>query len=555
MNIKSARQYETMEFCLDGPPPAGSQVEIDLRAMIGPEGEEPIEVKGFYAGEGQYKLRYLPERSGPYHYTVCSESLGIKEEGTVTAEPAAQGRHGPVRPRGTAMYYADGGWFASFGTTVYALAHQREDLIRETLESLAASPFNKLRTCVFPKHYKYNMNNPAWYPFCVKEGREVQDFPGEAYSTYPIHAEERDDYWDTAHPCFAFWDHFESVLRQLDEMGVQVDLILFHGYDRWGFSNLSMEDNLRYLDYLLRRLSAFPNLWWSLANEYDLCFNKTAEDFQVFARYIHENDPFRHPTSNHNCFKFWDAGDETISHVSWQTKELTRVAERLAQYGKPVFIDECRYEGNVPEFWGNLSGQEMTRSFWRVAAQGGYCTHGETFLPGTEKGDVATRTGEKDVVWWAKGGRLNGESPARIAFLREVVESLPGPLEPLCTGFSNLADLDDETIKTVIAQSPPFLQDFMNRIAAMNQVERQRFYAVEYTYEGHCGQEAFLYYLDDQCAASYAVTLPEERRYRVELLDTWAMQRQTVLEDAAGTVEIKLPGRPYMAILAIAEQS
>lgn len=35
---------------------------------------------------------------------------------------------------------------------------------------------------------------------------------------------------------------------------------------------------------------------------------------------------------------------------------------------------------------------------------------------------------------WARGGVLKGESPARIAFLREILESLPGLLEFLSEG-------------------------------------------------------------------------------------------------------------------------
>ena len=178
--------------------------------------------------------------------------------------------------------------------------------------------------------------------------------------------------------------------------------------------------------------SPVPSLvWWSLANEYDLCAAKTLEDWYAIEAFVGENDPCGHMLSNHNCFRPWDWERPHTTHVSWQSKMLYRVAEMARRFGKPVLIDECRYEGNVPEMWGNISGREMTARFWRTVAQGGYCTHRETFLPGTPMGDRATDTGEAEVVWWARGGKLNGESPARIAFLRGIVESLPGPLSPL----------------------------------------------------------------------------------------------------------------------------
>ena len=43
--------------------------------------------------------------------------------------------------------------------------------------------------------------------------------------------------------------------------------------------------------------------------------------------------------------------------------------------------------------------------------RGGYAGHGETFMH------------EKDLLWWAKGGELRGESWKRIGFLRDLLEA------------------------------------------------------------------------------------------------------------------------------------
>ena len=51
------------------------------------------------------------------------------------------------------------------GTTAYAWTHQPERLQERTLATLAASPFRKLRMCVFPKSYLFNTNEPERYPF------------------------------------------------------------------------------------------------------------------------------------------------------------------------------------------------------------------------------------------------------------------------------------------------------------------------------------------------------------------------------------------------------
>ena len=37
-------------------------------------------------------------------------------------------------------------------------------------------------------------------------------------------------------------------------------------------------------------------------------------------------------------------------------------------------------EGNIPQGWGNITGEEMVRRFWEGTVQGGYVGHGDTFL-------------------------------------------------------------------------------------------------------------------------------------------------------------------------------
>ena len=79
---------------------------------------------------------------------------------------------GPVGVRDTYHFaYADGTPYHQVGTTCYAWAHQGDQLEEQTLEALAAAPFNKIRMCLFPKHYAYNLNEPEYLPF-------VLDAPG-----------------------------------------------------------------------------------------------------------------------------------------------------------------------------------------------------------------------------------------------------------------------------------------------------------------------------------------------------------------------------------------
>lgn len=516
-------QYETLELDFTVAPPAASQALADISAVFESDGNKTV-ISGFYAGNSRYIIRFLPKTAGTWHVLV---SGAVEYEGTFTVLPARKGSHGIVKASGTRFVYEDGTPVLFFGTTVYALMHQPEALIDETMETLKSAPFNKIRLCVFPKDYRFNHNEPEHYPF----------------------EKDADGNWDPDHPCFAFWDAFENRLGELFDLGIQVDLILFHPYDRWGFAKMSREKNLTYLDYLLRRFSAYPGIWWSMANEYDLCWQKDLPDWYEIEAFIHDHDPYGHLLSNHSCVAMYDAGRPYQTHISWQTKQIGRIPEMMDKYGKPVVIDECYYEGDLPEDWGSITGMEMTARFWRTYCRGGHCTHGETFDPGNEEA----------AIWWAKGGKLRGESPARIRFLRKILEELPGIPEPVRQDFAFLKRLPAREKRQLVEAAPEWLKDgtraIQRAVEWLTDEEIERFDSCENKAAIHCGDEAFLYYYDWQAGRKVLITLPADKRYTIDVIDTWNMTRETVLTDASGTVDVPLPGKPYMAVLAAANDS
>lgn len=197
-------QYKVFELVFHGDAPTESHVSIDLNAMFALDGEVTT-IHGFYAGDGVYKVRYLPLHTGKCSWVV----KGIfSDAGSEQVNPAPANTHGPVQAEDTHFAYADGTIYRPFGTTIYALIYQPQSIIEETMATLEASPFNKVRLCVFPKHHAYNNNEPSFFPF----------------------EKALDGSWDVTRPCFVFWDHLESCLEQLASIGIQTDLILFHPY-------------------------------------------------------------------------------------------------------------------------------------------------------------------------------------------------------------------------------------------------------------------------------------------------------------------------------------
>jgi catechol 2,3-dioxygenase-like lactoylglutathione lyase family enzyme len=149
-----------------------------------------------------------------------------------------------------------------------------------------------------------------------------------------------------------------------DPSGIPVELILFHPYGEghWGFDRMKDEEDDFYLRYLIARLSAFRNIWWSLGNEYDLMDGKTTEDWDRFFQILQSEDPYGHPRSVHNWRTWYDYTKPWVTHLSLQASP-GKVREWREKYKKPVIIDEFGYEGNIRYSWGDPTAEECTRRF------------------------------------------------------------------------------------------------------------------------------------------------------------------------------------------------
>jgi hypothetical protein len=398
-------QWGVLELELFGPTDGNPFIDVQFTATF-EQGERKQTVAGFYDGDGVYRVRFMPDREGEWRYTTRSSVAALNSKsGKFEVVSATGENHGPVRVRNTFHFaYADGTPYKPLGTTCYAWTSQEAALEEQTLKTLAGSPFNKLRMCVFPKRYRWNDHEPPHYVFA---------------GTPP-------NQWDFTRFEPEFFRHLEKRIGQLRDLGIEADIILFHPYDEahWGFDRMADEVDDRYLRYVISRLSAFRNVWWSLANEYDFMTEKQESDWDRLIQVVHESDPYGHLISIHNGRQLYNHTNPLLTHASIQNGSAAEEAGRAVlyrdAYRKPIVFDEIKYEGDIPLRWGNLSAEEMVHRFWECIIAGTYPGHGECYLH------------PSDVLWWSKGGVLRGESPARIAFLRDILaDSPPEGIDPI----------------------------------------------------------------------------------------------------------------------------
>lgn len=374
--MTTIRKWEIFEAAVEEPAEGNPFAEQSVQAVFC-GANETVTCDGFYDGDGIYRVRFMPSFEGEYTYRLTS-SFGADLEGSFQVIAPYAYNHGPVRcAHKFHMAYEDGTPYYSIGTTCYVWELQTDELIEETLSTLEKSAFNKLRFCIFPKHYIYNFGEPRSYPY---EGEPMDSSILTRDNFYLYNGDSEGNHWDFQRFNPKHFAHIEKCIGRLKELGIEADLIMMHPYDRWGFSRMSHEEDLFYWKYAIARFSAYSNVWWSLANEYDLMPQKSTADWEDIALLLCEKDAYHHMRSIHNCMSFYDYSRPWITHCSVQRIDLYKGAELTAQlrerYGKPVILDELAYEGDIEFGWGNISAQEMVRRFWEAAMRGGYPGHG-----------------------------------------------------------------------------------------------------------------------------------------------------------------------------------
>lgn len=482
-----------------------NQTEPTLECLVFQKGDRQIPASAFQNLRNEYLVRFMPDETGVWTYR--GSLAGQELSGSFECVENTGNNHGRVVTDGYHFRYEDGERYIPFGTTCYAWIHQTEELQKQTLETLSHSPFNKVRMCVFPKSMPYNTNDPDCYPF----------------------EKRADGSWDVSRTDPIFWEKLDRHIMALMEMGIEVDLILFHPYDRWGFSKLSQQDSLIYLKYCVARLSAYRNIWWSLANEYEILYDKVLRDWDEYGAFLAKNDSYGHLRSVHNFLEPYPMRD-WLTHCSIQSGQFYKIPFWRQKYKVPVIIDECGYEGDLPYGWGSLTAFEMVHRVWCSVFRGGFCTHGETYHR------------DDEVLWWAKGGELYGESWKRIAFLKDIVYSLSGEWDILpYNGANPNLDPDDEN---AVREEVQF-QELLNSVSS----EIREMFAGNITPMRLQGDSWYLEYFGGIRPAYCDLSLDRTRKYQVKAFDIWEMTSNTVADSISGEVRIPLPGKEGIAIL------
>jgi hypothetical protein len=491
---KRTERWGVHELAFNGPSAGNPFDDVRLSATF-ESGGKTIAVPGFYDGEGVYRVRFSPPETGRWTWRSSSNARAMDgQAGGFDCIAPAKANHGPVRVTrdGYHFAYADGTPFRQIGTTCYAWALQSDAKCAETIETLKGAPFNKMRMLVTP-----NVESVATNPF-VRTGEGPRD-------------------WDPARFDPAYFRRYEDRIIRLGQLGIEADVILYHPYDeKRGYNDMTRADDERYVRYCAARWGAYRHLWWSMGNEYDHIKTKAMADWDHLFQVLVAADPHDRLRSIHQINTYYDHRKPWITHASIQNGAAVLDDIRAALHRdfalKPVIFDEVVYEGNSDKRWGQLTGEQMVERFWWGLVGGTYVGHSETYDPNRNA----------DYSWLGQGGKLQGTSPARLAFLKKIMEEGPVPgIDP-----------------------------------------------IQHWWDYHIGGQEFAYYLKyfgANTPAEWPVVLPgrgEEalQNYRIDIIDTWNMTVTPVeglfrmarrneydVHDPARP-SIALPAKPWIAL-------
>jgi len=444
----SPRVFSVIDFPFQGPwcgPTDAPARDVTLRVTFRHESGEPAyTVHGFWDGDGRggdrgnvFKVRFCPTKAGRWRIETVesnAKALARRQRGaTIQVKPSDHPGFwlpDPETPDGRWYRRSDGSHPYIVGNTHYTfLSRMTADGPRRggaIADDVAANApyFKKLRFGVHGGRYPH----PEAKPYFDDAGRPTDD--GD-FSHRPSPA------W--------FHERVDAAVAAACEHDLIADLIISGPDTREARAALRARANggdpTPYLRYMAARYGAYPNVWFCLANEWNIKNPRySAEEVQRFGRILREHLPYPTPVSIHGRPGDWDrslnARPPWHDHVILQgkIKRLDTSADVIARNvarggGVPVINDELGYEGRGDRF----SRDDVIEGHLGAFLGGGYGTTG--FKPTSKTGHY----------FW--GGFTPSEHTAapHLAYLRKIIDThitfwKMRPLAPAETFFKGLHD-------------------------------------------------------------------------------------------------------------------
>ena len=391
--------YSVIEVVFEGPacgPKNAPARDVTLAARFRHESGDPaVTVHGFWDGDGcggvsgnVFKVRFCPTKAGRWTLEAVESGAGSlagqRRGEVVLATPSDHPGFWMAdaeSPDGRWFRRSDGSHPYLFGNTHYTFLSRmtsdgplRGGSIAGDVAANAAC-FRKLRFGVHGGRYTH----PKAKPYFDDAGRPTDD----------------GDFSHRPNPAW-FHERVDAAVAAACAHDIVADIILSGPDTREARAAVRAGQNggdpTPYLRYMAARYGSYPNVWFCLANEWDIKNpHYLAEEVRRAGRILRDHLPYPTPVSIHGRPADWNrdlnARPPWHDHVILQgkIKRLAKSADFIARNvarggGVPVVNDELGYEGGGDKF----SRDDVIEGHLGAFLGGGYATTG--FKPASKRG-------------------------------------------------------------------------------------------------------------------------------------------------------------------------
>lgn len=374
-------------------------------------------VKGFWNGGSVFKIRFTPTLEGTWTYTTSSTDAGltISTPRSITVVAPQAGNEGFVRydassppPNPHHFFFDSGKPYFMFGQTYYEILYNVKGGgsgacavgdWRTSIDNIKAYKVNKIRMHLTPWGDTTNSDG-------VVDGRSTSYSDSQPFlitGNNPLQVNH--DVLDLTH-----WRRAEEVIQYLYSQGMYADIILLSDS---GHTYGTLAQDQRFVRYALARLAAYPNVLWTLTNEWQYSNSQYGKDWIYWndlGTLMRNEDPWSREGNKLRALSIHPrtTKDFAFFEIPGTTTKVTWPSHAILQYGRggtfstwldlntneialknrlntdnnrkiPIVNDEYGY---IREFGGATKGEsderlDHSQAMWGTVIAGGYATTGD----------------------------------------------------------------------------------------------------------------------------------------------------------------------------------
>ncbi|MGJ8682444.1 MAG: DUF5060 domain-containing protein [Paraglaciecola sp.] len=341
----------------------------------------------FYNGDKQWLIRFSASKTGSWQYQTQSDVSSLNGlTGKVTVEEAQADNHGAIvlnKDYPQHFFYEDGTPYYAMAFELdwlFALDYQNDKGVPKTDHMLSLIKDNGFNQVVMTV-YSYDVraeSEPLYWRKDPKLANHPEHEFGSPKDIFPFLGTNQKPDFSALN--VEFFKKFDRTIQSLHDKRIAAHLMIYvwNKLVSWPAPN-SEADNM-YLDYVIKRYQAYPNIIWDIAKE-GLFYDRDEDYIKSRFERVNKLNYADRMLTIHD-YGFCNRNPELVDFISiqdWKWNIYSNTAKAVQKFkNKPVFnIEHGGYdESPYRVFTGDYTDPEVNlRRNWHIIFAGAYSTY------------------------------------------------------------------------------------------------------------------------------------------------------------------------------------